>query len=236
MSVIPVMSDANAMLIASKVADTRADLLNAGANNTTSILQDANTNATTLLQEGCAQTASVVAAIDRAEQHTGAQAERIGYANASNVERNFAETRGLLQGNFTAALLAAKDNEIATHKSAGSIKEQNSDQHGRIIHEIGKSRDDLYAQAANYALSQAQSLGSNFAAIQLESAKNFAAVQAKMAECCCEIKESVITTANTTQQLIQTNENARIRDALAAANQENMVLRLRFPPPPPLAP
>lgn len=50
---------------------------------------------------------------------------------------------------------------------------------------------------------------------------------AKLAACCCEIKESVIGTANATQSLIQTNESSRVRDALSAAVAENSILRLR---------
>lgn len=50
---------------------------------------------------------------------------------------------------------------------------------------------------------------------------------AKLAACCCEIKESVIGTANATQSLIQSNESARVRDALSAAVAENSIMRLR---------
>ena len=50
---------------------------------------------------------------------------------------------------------------------------------------------------------------------------------AKLAACCCEIKETVIGTANATQSLLQSTEAARVRDALSAAVAENSILRLR---------
>ena len=49
----------------------------------------------------------------------------------------------------------------------------------------------------------------------------------KLAACCCEIKEAVIVSSNSTQSLIQSNESNRIRDVLSAAVAENAILRLR---------
>jgi hypothetical protein len=84
------------------------------------------------------------------------------------------------------------------------------------------------------ALSKQMSEG--FAATQLEAAKNFAAIQLEakqnkfelaqaMAECCCDIKERIATSAAATQQLIRENETSRLRDSLASANSENLFLR-----------
>jgi len=56
---------------------------------------------------------------------------------------------------------------------------------------------------------------------------------AKLAACCCEIKEVVVGTANATQSLIQSNESTRVRDALSAAVAENSILRLRREERPP---
>lgn len=65
-----------------------------------------------------------------------------------------------------------------------------------------------------------------FALAEKTAMVNKCDLEAKMAACCCEIKESVIGTANATQSLIQTNESARVRDALSAAVAENSILRL----------
>jgi hypothetical protein len=85
------------------------------------------------------------------------------------------------------------------------------------------------------ALSKQMSDG--FAAVQLEAAKNYSAIQLEakqnkfelsrqLADCCCEMKEKLIETASATQQLIRDQENNRLRDSLAAANNENLYLRL----------
>jgi hypothetical protein len=398
-------SDSIPMILTKNIGDVRSDLLNAGAQNTTAIIQDANTNATTLLQDSCATTASVIASGERHADSIRANVDRVGYANGSAVERNFgetrgimnsnfgaallaakdgesatwrakgsinqhvsdvgcelgreinangaqvtsqsernfAETRGIMNGNFTAALLAAKDGEaatwrskgnvtnkisevgcevgremhtvggelaaqadriaiasgataervgvetrnilnsnftasllaakdgeLATVKTGGDIRHQTASQHGDIERSIATAREALgvqisataaagqlqvsataaagQLQAANLALQAQLQASNNTASIQLENAKNFAQSQIEigkqfaiaaltaannksdlekqMAECCCEIKQSVLTTASATQSLIQSTDASRIRDSLASANQENLILRL----------
>ena len=66
-----------------------------------------------------------------------------------------------------------------------------------------------------------------FALAEKTAMVNKCDLEAKMAACCCEIKEAVIVTANATQSLVQTNESSRVRDALSAAVAENSILRLR---------
>lgn len=66
-----------------------------------------------------------------------------------------------------------------------------------------------------------------FAQAEKTAMINKCEIEAKLAACCCEIKETVVGTANATQNLVQSNEAARIRDALAAAVAENSVLRSR---------
>jgi hypothetical protein len=66
-----------------------------------------------------------------------------------------------------------------------------------------------------------------FALAEKTAMVNRCDLEAKMAACCCEIKESVLVTSNATQSLIQNNESSRVRDALSAAVAENSILRLR---------
>jgi hypothetical protein len=72
-----------------------------------------------------------------------------------------------------------------------------------------------------------------FALAEKTAMVNKCELESKLAACCCEIKESVIGTANATQSLIQSNESARVRDALSAAVAENSILRLRREERPP---
>jgi hypothetical protein len=66
-----------------------------------------------------------------------------------------------------------------------------------------------------------------FALAEKTAMTNKLDTDAKLAACCCEIKEAVVVTANATQSLIQSNEYSRVRDALSAAVAENSILRLR---------
>jgi hypothetical protein len=234
---VPVMSDSNAMLIASKVADARADVLGMSAANTTA-----------LLQEGCGETASVIANNERTAYHTQAQVDRTTHALAAQNERGFFETRGLINGGFEATLLAGKEGEIATHKNAGDVKAAVIEFGNANLIESRRLKSELSDLMGSFQLQSQAQAGANACAIQLQAAtlaaaqrlendKQFAlatlaaSTNAKdaalqLANCCCEIKESVASSAKETQALIAAQESARIRDALAAANQENLVLRL----------
>jgi hypothetical protein len=234
---VPVMSDANAMLIASKVADGRADVLGAGAANTTA-----------LLQEGCGQTASLVANNERTSYHTQAQLDRTSHGLSAQNERGFFETRSLINGGFEATLIAGKEGEIATHKNAGDVKATVIEFGNAGIIESRRVKSELADLMGSFQLQSQATAGINATAIQLQAAafaaasrlendKQFALATLaassnardaalQLAECCCEIRESVAVSAKETQALIAAQESARIRDALAAANQENLVLRL----------
>lgn len=77
-----------------------------------------------------------------------------------------------------------------------------------------------------YTYSIQRQAADNYVAIQLESVKNKCELVAKLAECCCEIKESILSSANTTQGIIRENESNRLRDALQNSTTENLILRL----------
>jgi len=66
-----------------------------------------------------------------------------------------------------------------------------------------------------------------FALAEKTAMVNKCDIESKLAACCCEIKETVVGTANATQALVQANESSRVRDALSAAVAENSILRLR---------
>lgn len=77
------------------------------------------------------------------------------------------------------------------------------------------SKDAAFAAAMN----SKEALVENskwFALAEKTAMVNTAHLAAKMAECCCEIKETVINTSGATQSLFQASETARVRDELAA--------------------
>jgi hypothetical protein len=372
-------------------AATRGTLLSAGSANTQSILTDANGNATTLLSKTCADTASIVAAVERSGYNNATETGKFGLANldgsrnvgdkvyqtaastqsqidkfglaginttrsesdrlgsaidrasyglsqdihgesdkitgqATNIAwaqdgaegRRFGEVRAQIervndaqsaytdrafkyQGQQTAdsfARLSAQgeagfyrtgvavsavdkqvvQSEIGLGKavSHGFAETNNkiSDAYARLAEQHCDLKSAIAAAQAAAAecccevkqevLRTGKELGlqaaQNFGAIQVEASKNTASIQlqaavnqkeslleqskwfalaektamvnkcdleAKLAACCCEIKETVTGTASATQALIQAEATTRVRDALAAASTENAILKLR---------
>jgi len=230
--------DPNAMGLSGQVANTRADILNAGANNTSAVLQGQSGDTQTLLQTACGDTASIIAATERQSFHTQAQVDRLGHGQGNAIAAGFLETRGNLNNGFTANLIAAKDAQLATAHSEGKVLNSLTAVNGSLAGAIGLTRESLSGLVGNLALQNQVELSKYFAISEREVNKQFALatlaasenaakIQAQVAECCCEVKAVVNSTAGDTQNLIQANEANRVREALAAAQQENLFLRLR---------
>ena len=233
--------DPNAINLAGQVANTRADILNSGANNTSAVLQGQSGDTQTLLQSGCVETASIIAATERQSFHTQAQVDRLGHGNGGLLAAGFLEGRSLANAGFTANLLAAKDAQLAAVVARGDILNNASLNSGAIALSISESKESVKHLIGNVALSNQLELGKYFATSERETNKQFAlatlaasqnaaAIASKLDECCCEIKATVNSTANDTQALVQATEANRVRDALAASQQENLFLRLRAAP------
>jgi hypothetical protein len=99
--------------------------------------------------------------------------------------------------------------------NTGKLSLQASSNAGKVELDISKVKAQLEFQASQ-----------NTAAVQLEAVKNKASLSAQLAECCCELKQSVGAAAQETQKVLQEIENNRIRDALSAATTENLIARL----------
>lgn len=226
--------DPNAINLSGQVANTRADLLNAGANNTSAVLQGQSGDTQTLLQTACGDTASIIAATERQTFHTQAQVDRQGHGVGQSLAAGFLESRA----GFTANLLAAKDAQLATAYSEGKVLNSITAVNGSLAGAISASRESLSGLVGNLALQNQVELSKYFAISEREMNKQFALatlaasenaakIQAQVAECCCEVKAVVNSTAGDTQNLIQATDANRVRESLAAAQQENLYLRLR---------
>jgi hypothetical protein len=163
--------------------------------------------------------------------------ERTGANNVSAVERNSGylmksveknagkiqtaqekiagETRNILGTNNTAAALLGKDIQLDISETTGKLSLQASQNVGKVELDINKVKAHLEFQASE-----------NTAALQLEAVKNKSSLSAQLAECCCELKQIVASSAQETQKVLQEIENNRVRDALAAANTENLIARM----------
>ena len=125
------------------------------------------------------------------------------------------ETRKMLGEHHSTTITLAKDGVINANQNTGKVLVQASDNFGHTQVGLNAIKGKLELQAAQ-----------NVAQIQLEAIKNKSSLSAQLAECCCELKQIVISSAQTTQQVLQEIENNRIRDSLSVANTENLISRL----------
>ena len=169
--------------------------------------------------------------------------ENRGTTNVNHVEEralvnnNFQELRNVVNNGFASNLLASKDTQLAIALSEGSVRRQVSDVAGALNSQLSSTKEVLTALIGNLALQNQLELSKYFAIAERENDKQFALatlaastnaakIQSDLAECCCEIKLAVNSTANDTQALVQASETNRVRDELAASQQENLVLQI----------
>jgi hypothetical protein len=174
----------------------------------------------------------------------GGAAENRATTNINGIESrgllhsNFFENRVALNNGFTSNLLASKDTQLGICQSEGKVRHELSNVAGLLSGQISASREAISGLVGNLALQNQLEMSKYFAISERENNKQFALatlaasqnaakIQEELAECCCEIKETVNSTANATQALIQASETNRIREELASAQQENLYLRLR---------
>jgi hypothetical protein len=141
-------------------------------------------------------------------QHTSSEIK-------SNQQVIAGETRKLVNEHNSKNIELIKDSVINDNQNTGKIQLQASQYFGQTELDISGVKNKLELQAAQ-----------NTAQVQLEALKNKNEISAQLAECCCELKRLVQSSSQTTQQVLQEIENNRIRDALSAANTENLISKL----------
>ena len=117
--------------------------------------------------------------------------------------------------------------QLEASKNAASLQLQAAMNSKDAALQAAVNAKDLSFQAAVNAKEGLLENSKWFALAEKTAMVNKSELEAKLAACCCEIKESVIGTANATQALVQNTESARVRDALSASVAENTILRLR---------
>ncbi len=229
-------------------SSNNAPVLESIANTSRAIQGDICHSTSAIQGDICMSTASVKDSVERGTlvnldasgKSTVALNEavnRVGSLNLQAIERNGGEARHTTEkssaelreligtyGNMTqvavketlkevllgfkdAQLDAKSDNcklAVQAEKNYGELKFQNESNTKDIRLDICKSTDDLAREAL----------------------KNKAELAAQIAECCCMVKEKIDMRASQTDALINALNTDRIRDSLAAAQQENLILRL----------
>ena len=142
--------------------------------------------------------------------------------------QNVADDKGYLKSigrKSSAELVARSSIAEAQAKSQATIQDAGNRERARVS-ELESQIQILHAETDR----RVDAIG---AAILLQAANNknevllaVAAAAKAAAECCCETKQLVQSSAAATQSLVSNLDAARIRDALAAAQQEALLLRM----------
>jgi hypothetical protein len=149
---------------------------------------------------------------------------RDSYARLSDQNCDLKSAIAAAQAAAAECCCEVKEEVLRTGKELGLQAAQNF---GAIQVEASKNTASIQLQAAVNAKESLLEQSKWFALAEKTAMVNKCDLEAKLAACCCEIKEVVSGTAQATQQLIQGNETSRVRDALAAANTESVYLRLK---------
>ena len=223
---------------ASTIAWNQASLTNAGFAEARGLTTDSFARLSAQGENGFYRTREGVSAVDKQVVQSEISLGKALGAGFSDVGRGVADSYARLseQNCQTKETVAAYGNRSSDQHAAlardihGVGKElslQAATQYGSLQLEASKNTRDIQMQAA---LNSKESLLENskwFALAEKTAMVNKCEIEAKLAACCCEIKEVVTGSAHATQALIQAGEATRIRDALSAATTENAILRLR---------
>lgn len=155
--------------------------------------------------------------------------DKFGWRNLDETDkhgwRNQQETRFYGHENFKAVKDGIKDLAMQQCEDTHKIL-SNADCHYAAI--------QLEA-AKNHGVAQTKLIETKYQ-LELEAQKTAALLAAQIAECCCENKLLVTSTACETQELIRKLDENRVRDQLARTHEELVALRLRASLLPPLVP
>lgn len=223
---------------ASTIAWNQATATGAGFAESRGLISDSFGRLSAQGENGFYRTGTALAAADKQVVQSEISLGKSMLAGFSDVGKSVSDSYARLA-----------EQNCATRETVAAYGNRSSDQHAALARDICTLGKDLSLQAATHYGSLQLEASKNAAAVQLQAAVNakeslleqskwFALaeksamvnkceLEAKMAACCCEIKEAVTGTANATQALIQATEATRVRDALAAAATENAILKLR---------
>jgi len=122
------------------------------------------------------------------------------------------------------------DRFTTVDKDALHVERRSRTQASEYAAQSERGIDGLALQAAkNTGKLKAQMLklelqaATNTAAIQLDASRTRCDILEKVCECCCEVKSTVVSQSDSVKSLLNSNENARLRDELAEARTQALI-------------
>lgn len=192
------------LILSNQIGGGFRDTLSTIHDSSINVMQSVEHNGLAGIQETARQGSTNLGATERNGGEVRATVERSAGDVGMRVERNGGETRAHLD-RFQISLIG----EIC------DVRKEASDNKAEIMLDACKNTHSLTLQAAE-----------NFAKMQLQAAENAARASRELAECCCEMKALVLSEHCTTRELISNTEQNRLRDDLAAKNQQLLLLQI----------
>ena len=175
----------------------------------------------------CDSTSMVDQSVQRQGVAVKESVERNGLLGLQATERTSAETRlnlALSAGEIREHVIAQS---IAQQRVTGEVTKQVCELQASLSRQIADVSGDIKLDACKNTREITKQAAEQFAAIQLEACKNKNDLARQLEECCCELKEKIDARAAETQGLIRSIEAQRVKDALAAATTENLILKMK---------
>lgn len=157
-------------------------------------------------------------ATNTAAQNTILETARQGSTNLGSTERNGGEVRSSVERN-------GGDTRAAVERNGGEVRASID----RSFFETRNAMDRMSGDLSRDHSDIRRDVSESKAALQLQGCQDSARISAQLAECCCEIKELVRAENGNTRELIRDTDSNRLRDALAAAQQEVLIARMAGP-------
>lgn len=209
-----------------EIADGTRAILNDVGNNSRSVLNEVANTSRFGIKETADASRFLMKEICDVDAHL-----------ASTIGEDGGQTRGVVEAGRASAerqLIALRENNdrnfgearIQIEKNAGDIRRDNLTSFAALDKFLCQNFDNATRDTLKGFADTQLDAARNTAALQLTAAQNAAKLSAELADCCCEVKELVRAEAGTTRELIRDGETQRLRDALAAANQELLTIRV----------
>lgn len=174
---------------------------------------------------------AVLGAVGRTAERTQEEVERFGLAELGAIRDSERYLYAGMSQN-------AKDLLLFNANEFQAIKLQACDNADKIMAQSANQFKDILLQAAENAKDAAVTACENVKDLQMQGFQNTAAIQQsaadnasklamQIAECCCELKSTVIEKANNTDQLVRQLDNDRTKEALSDAKLRILSLENR---------
>lgn len=159
----------------------------------------------------------------------GMQAERLANENMlqfGNIRDRVTDYFYQTSKDFCHVNDTIRENKYDLSRQAGDYFAKSQVDLIKVENSLGRQADHNFANVQKQVCDLGARLelqaANNTAAIQIEALKTKGDILQKMADCCCEIKEKVITTSDSVKELVKDQDASRLRDALYFAEARNI--------------